>query len=72
MESACESGKLVSMKILEKENIKNNIYYYKHEPSKLLKYIYKIDDLLYDFNMPNILDLLIILIICYIIIYNKN
>lgn len=69
MESACESGKLVSMKILEKENIKNNIYYHKHEPSKLLKYIYKIDDLLYDFNMPNILDLLIILIICSILIY---
>lgn len=74
MESACESGKIVAIKILEKENIKNNIYYYKHGPNKILKYIHKIDDLLYDFNMPNILNIVIIIllvIITYIIKYSK-
>lgn len=57
MESAVESGKRCSLQIIKDMNIKENkIKLYSH--SRPLKSLYKIDDILYDYNIPNVLVLL--------------
>lgn len=69
MESAVESGKIISNEILNKYN-KEKCYLYKHESGAIIKLLGHFDDILYDMNLPNILDILIVLIITWVI-YKK-
>jgi hypothetical protein len=62
MESAVESGKLVSNLILEK---------YKLKPCVLMSHnieLGKIDDPFYDIGLPHILDCFLIVLIMYILL----
>ena len=68
MEGAVENGKDVSNFILEKYK-KNKISVYKHDIS--FGILSKIDDIFYDLNLPHYIDILIILIFCYLI-YKKS
>jgi hypothetical protein len=71
MESATESGKRCAIEILKKLNLTNNISLIKHD--RPLPIINGIDDILYRLHLPNLLDVLCIVIIFIIlyIIYNK-
>lgn len=71
MESAIESGKIISNQILKKNN-KKLTYCYKHESILILKILQKIDDVLYYLKLPNLIDLIILIIIIYIIYKIKN
>ena len=62
MEGACESGKLGTNLILKKYN-KQLIKIYNHDSTLFVKFIQTIDDILYKIYLPNILDILVILII---------
>ena len=66
MESAVESGKICSNEVLKKYNKeKIKIYYPKTNPILcLLKYL---DNILYNINLPNIIDVIIIIIVIYLI-----
>ena len=64
MEAACESGKIVANLLLNKYN-KPLCKIYQHKPIN----ISKIDDLLYKFGLPSIIDLIILLLFIIIIIY---
>jgi len=66
MESAVESGKLVSNLILRKNDLKEAPLV-THQSVWLLKKIQNIDDILYTNNLPNIID--VILIIFFIIFF---
>jgi hypothetical protein len=68
MESAAESGKLACLKLLKKANISNNIYYYEHKFNFILRFLHKIDDILYKINFPNLFIVIIILIIINLIL----
>jgi uncharacterized protein with NAD-binding domain and iron-sulfur cluster len=79
MESAVESGKRCSINIINDMKLdKSKIKLYTH--SRPYKSLYKLDDMLYNLNLPNILDLsinfvyfFIVFIILYIIvIYMKD
>jgi uncharacterized protein with NAD-binding domain and iron-sulfur cluster len=67
MEGAVESGKIVSNIILDKYN-KPNTYIYKHNLNSKYKLFNLLDDILYKFNLPNILDTLIFIILIIILI----
>jgi len=66
MESAVESGKLVSNLILKKYGLKEAPLV-THQSAELLKKIQNLDDILYTNNLPNIID--VVLIIFFIIIF---
>ena len=66
MESACESGKIVANLILKKNN-KHVSYLYKHEKPNYLNLIANVDDLLYKYNMPNVI-IIFFIVICFMII----
>tara|TARA_Y100001970_G_C14257575_1_gene876667 strand:- start:4471 stop:6402 length:1932 start_codon:yes stop_codon:yes gene_type:complete len=66
MEGAVESGKIVANKILSKHN-KELCNHYIHKSSNYLKIFKCIDDVLYQFNLPHLIDFLIYLLIIYII-----
>ena len=68
MEGAIENGKDVSNFILEKYK-KNKISVYKHDIS--FGILSKIDDIFYDLNLPHYIDIMIILLFCYLI-YKKS
>ena len=67
MEGAIESGKITANHILDKYN-KSNIEHYKHDDPCYIKLIQYIDNILYKLSLPNIINLLIILIF-FLIIY---
>lgn len=64
MEAACESGKIVANLLLKKYN-KPLCKIYTHKPMC----ISKIDDILYKYGYPSIIDLILILLIVCIILY---
>jgi len=66
MESAVESGKIVSNLILKKYKLPNT-YIYVHESSGFIKIFKKIDEILYKFSLPNIIDMIIIFFIIYLL-----
>ena len=66
MESAAESGKITANILLSKYK-KELAYLYKHQSKFYIKPFKKIDDILYKLNLPNILDMLIIIIIVLIL-----
>ena len=66
MESAVESGKMVSNILLKKYN-KQPAYIYNHSSPLYIKPFQKIDNLLYKLNLPQLIDTLIILIFIYLI-----
>ena len=69
MEGAVESGKITANYILDKYN-KPNIKHYKHDVPFYIKLIQYIDNILYKLYLPNIINLLIILIlILFFILY---
>jgi len=68
MEGAVESGKITANYILKKYN-KQNIEHYKHDVPFYVKLIQYIDNILYKVYLPNIINLLIILIL-FFILYN--
>ena len=65
MEGAIESGKITANYILDKYN-KQNIEHYKHDLPLYIKLIQYIDNILYKLYLPNIINLLIILILLFI------
>ena len=67
MEGSVESGKIVSNHILDKYNLPKT-YKYTHTSSLLFRIIQMIDNILYVFYLPNILDLFIVLCSLIIII----
>ena len=68
MESTVESGKITSNMILEKYN-KKKAYLYSHsEKNEIIKTIQKMDDFLYSVGLPNIVDVLFIIIITYFLL----
>ena len=68
MEGAVESGKILSNLILNKYG-KDNCYYFKHSSNNTIKFLKKIDNILYKFKLPNVLDLILFLII-FIILFS--
>lgn len=70
MESAVESGKLVSNEILNKYS-KEQCYIHNHDSNAIIKLLAHMDDILYNMNLPNILDIIIVVIITWIIL-KKN
>ena len=66
MEGAVESGKITANYILDKYN-KPNIEHYTHGDPFYIKLIQYIDNILYKLYLPNIINLLIILILFYIL-----
>lgn len=73
MEGAVESGKITANYILDKYN-KPNIVHYKHHEPFYIKFCQYVDNILYKLYLPNIFNLLIIIIIyiLYRYIINAN
>ena len=71
MESAVESGKLCSNLILRKFNKKETSVHV-HQSNCLIKFFKLLDNILYSFGLPNIIDFLIILLIVYLIYLKHN
>ena len=72
MESAVESGKIVSNLILRKNDLKETTLI-THDSSWIIKIFQNIDDILYTYNLPNVVDIIIILLIVFVvlIVYKK-
>ena len=72
MESAVESGKIVSNIILRKNDLKETTLV-THESIWIVKMFQTIDDILYTYNLPNVLDVIIIIltVILVLIVYQK-
>ena len=66
MEGAIESGKITANYILDKYN-KHNVEHYKHDVPFYIQVIQYIDNILYKLYLPNIINLLIILILFFIL-----
>ncbi len=72
MEGAVESGKIVAREICKKNNINpNKIWLYTHKKLLLFKSISYIDDVLYMLGLPNIIDLILILLLLFVFKKNK-
>jgi hypothetical protein len=72
MESAVESGKLVSNLILKKYGLKEALLV-THQSAEFIKKIQNIDDILYTNNLPNIIDVvLIIFFIIFLIVFLRH
>jgi len=71
MESATESGKRCAIQIINDYKLENKVILYPHNrPNHLL---YKLDDILYDLDLPTLLDLCIewiCIFILFIILYS--
>ena len=68
MEGASESAKKVSNIILTKFNLPNCYIYNHNKKNILIDFITKIDDILYQLNLPHIFDLVVficIIIFCF-------
>ena len=66
MESAVESGKIIANLILKKTN-KKQVYLYDHNKT-YFSWLKPIDDLLYSFNLPNLINIILLLIIINVLI----
>ena len=71
MEAACESGKTVANHILNKNGKENCLVVYHDKPS-YFKVFEKYDDMLYNNNLPSLIDVIFAIIVIYIIIKLKN
>ena len=67
MEGAVESGKKAAIIIDKKYNKISNIFLYKHKENQIFDILKYIDDLLYNFNLPNIINIILIISIIFII-----
>ena len=70
MEAACESGKIVANKILQKNNKKLATIHI-HQKPLISRIINPVDDLLYKNKLNSIVDLIIFIIIL-ILLFNLN
>lgn len=68
MESACESGKICANLILKKYN-KPKAFIYRHNKPSYLSFFNNIDDLLYNYKLPNILIFIFIFLLSLIIYF---
>jgi len=68
MEGAVESGKITANLILNKYN-KNEIIYYKHLDPLFIRFMHKIDNILYNYKLPNILNVILFIIIMIIVFF---
>ena len=66
MEGAIESGKMTANYILDKYN-KPNIIHYKHNNPFYIKVIQYVDNILYKLCLPNIVNLLILVVFLFIV-----
>jgi hypothetical protein len=66
MEGAVESGKTVSNLILDKYK-KQPTYIYKHVSHPIVESLGNIDNILYTLQLPNILDVILMIVIIWII-----
>jgi protoporphyrinogen oxidase len=64
MESAVESGKIAAGLITKKYG-KSSIYVYTHDDHWIVKFLQKIDNILYAINLPNLVDIIILLTIVF-------
>jgi hypothetical protein len=73
MESAVESGKIVSNFILRKNDLKETTLVI-HESIWIVKIFQNIDDILYNHNLPNVIDVTVIILtlILVVVILSKN
>ena len=70
MEGAVESGKIVSKEICKRSNINpNKIQLYSHDKILPLKLISIFDDVLYRLGLPDIIDLILLIIIVSLTFY---
>lgn len=75
MEGAVESGKLASIALLDDCNIENNIEYYPHTTDNipLVNKLKKIDNCLYNANLPNIIYFIYFIILIILLqIYSSS
>jgi len=66
MEGAAESGLIVTNYILKKYK-KKLVNVYTHKSNKLILFLKNLDNILYKFNLKNIIDILIFFILVYVI-----
>ena len=67
MEGAVESGKIVSNLILNK--YKNQpTYIYQHKSNAIIETLGVLDNIFYAFDLPNILDIILMIVIIWIIL----
>jgi hypothetical protein len=62
MESAVESGKMITNTILQKYKIES-VYQYVHKQNWVFDYISRVDNILYEYHLPNILQISLIVLI---------
>jgi uncharacterized protein with NAD-binding domain and iron-sulfur cluster len=67
MEGAVESGKIVSNLILNKYK-KQPTYIYQHKSNAIIETLGILDNMLYAFDLPNILDIILMIVIIWIIL----
>ena len=72
MESAVESGKIVSNLILRKNDLKETTLI-THESIWIVKVFQNVDDILYKYNLPNVIDVVVIIltVILILMVYQK-
>lgn len=68
MEGSVESGKIISNLIFDKYNLPKT-YLYSHEDPDYLNIFKSIDDLLYKFKLPNIIDIIIFILLVLVIYF---
>ncbi len=68
MESAVESGIITANKVLNKYK-KQSVVHYKHLDLHFMKNLQTIDNVLYDAQLPNVLNMMLVLIVIMVIIY---
>jgi cytochrome b involved in lipid metabolism len=71
MESACESGKITANHILKKYNKKKS-FIYKHVKPYYFSAFENIDDFLFFNKFPNILIVFFIILVLFLLVFNKN
>lgn len=77
MEGAAESGKIISKNILAKNNM-DGIFLYKHKGVEFFRCMGEIDDALYEYKLPNVVDvIMVLLLVCLVhllpdVIKNKD
>jgi uncharacterized protein with NAD-binding domain and iron-sulfur cluster len=72
MEGAVESGLLTTNKILKYFGNNNMVSIYNHEIGKIYAPLHILDNSLYSYGLPNIIDVLFCIILFYLIKYYKN
>ena len=68
MESAVESGKIMTNTILQKYTMEP-VYQYVHKQNWIIDYISRVDNVLYEYHLPNILQMALMLLIIVLVFH---